>query len=151
MNVCAPGEAIAGPWAPCSFSSSSGTSRSTSTPLRVLSGRPMRRFLAWWWAVSIALSGCGSCSGFPLLPDKRTSVNRAHQLDDICAEDAGPLPADALSPSVIESVQAAYMHVNAGAGGDLRLRGVNLHMRPTVNTPVGVLQRSLECHEAAVT
>ena len=58
--------------------------------------------------------------------------------------------ADALSPSIIESVQAAYMHVNAGAGGDLRLRGVNLHMRPTVNTPVGVLQRTLECHEAAV-
>jgi hypothetical protein len=111
----------------------------------------MRRFLAWWWAVSIALSGCGSCSSFPLLPDKRTAVNRAHELDDLCAEDAGPLPADALSPSAIESVQAAYMHVNAGAGGDLRLHGVNLHMRPTVNMPVGVLQRALECHEAAVT
>jgi len=111
----------------------------------------MRRFLAWWWAVSIALSGCGSCSSFPLLPDKRTALNRAHELDDICAEDAGPVPADALSPSVIESVQAAYMHMNAGAGGDLRLHGVNLHMRPTVNMPVGVLQRALECHEAAVT
>jgi hypothetical protein len=111
----------------------------------------MRRFLAWSWAASIALSGCGSCSWFPLLPDNRTTVDRAHELDDICAEDAGPLPADALSPSVIESVQAAYMHVNQGAGGDLRLRGVNLHMRPTVNMPVGVLQRALECHEAAVT
>jgi len=43
------------------------------------------------------------------------------------------------------------MHVNQGAGGDLRLRGVDLHMRPTVNMPVGVLQRALECHEAAVT
>jgi hypothetical protein len=43
------------------------------------------------------------------------------------------------------------MHVNQGAGGDLRLHGANLHMRPTVNTPVGVLQRTLECHEAAVT
>jgi len=43
------------------------------------------------------------------------------------------------------------MHVNAGAGGDLRPRGVTLHMRPTVNMPVGVLQRALECHEAAVT
>ncbi len=99
----------------------------------------------------MALSGCGSCSSFPLLPDKRTTVDRAHELDDICKEGAGPLAADALSPSVIESVQAAYIHVNQGAGGDLRLRGVNLHMRPTVNTPVGVLQRALECHEAAVT
>jgi len=43
------------------------------------------------------------------------------------------------------------MHVNQGAGGDLRLGGVNLHMRPTVNMPVGVLQRALACHEAAVT
>jgi hypothetical protein len=40
--------------------------------------------------------------------------------------------------------------VNQGAGGDRRLRGANLHMRPTVGTPVGVLQRALECHEAAV-
>jgi hypothetical protein len=82
-------------------------------------------------------------------------VDRAHELDEICVveEDAGPPPlaADALSPSNIETVQAAYMHMNAGAGADLRLRGVNLHMRPTVNTPVGVLQRALECHEAAVT
>jgi hypothetical protein len=115
----------------------------------------MRRFLAWSWAATIALSGCGSCSWFPswfpLLPDKRTAVNRAHELDDKCKEDAGPVAADALSPSVIESLQAAYMHVNQGAGGDLRLNGVNLHMRPTVNMPVGVLQRALECHQAAVT
>jgi len=108
----------------------------------------MRRFLVWSWAASMALSGCRS--GFPLLPDKRTILDRAHELDDACREDAGPLVVDALSPSVIESVQAAYMHVNAGAGGDLRLRGANLHMRPTVNMPVGVMQRALECHQAAV-
>jgi hypothetical protein len=111
----------------------------------------MRRFLAWSWTVSIALSGCGSCSWFPLLPDTRTSVDRAHELDATCEGDPGPLAADALSPSVIESVHAAYLHMNQGAGGDLRLRGVNLHMRPTVNMPVGVMQRTLECHEAAVT
>jgi hypothetical protein len=110
----------------------------------------MRRSLGWSLAASIALSGCGSCSWFPLLPDKRTAVDRAHELHDACQEDAGPLAEDALSPSVIETVQAAYMHVNAGAGGDLRLRGANLHMRPTVNMPVGVMQRALECHEAAV-
>jgi hypothetical protein len=69
----------------------------------------------------------------------------------MCKEDAGVLADDALSPSVIESVQAAYAHVNQGAGGDRRLNGVNLHMLPTVNTPVGVLQRTLECHQAAVT
>jgi hypothetical protein len=78
-------------------------------------------------------------------------VNRAHELDDSCNEDAGGLAADALSPSIIESVEAAYLHVNQGAGGDLRLHGANLHMRPTVNMPVGVLERALECHEAAVT
>ncbi|MGO9838586.1 MAG: hypothetical protein ACLP1X_30760 [Polyangiaceae bacterium] len=111
----------------------------------------MRRFLAWSWAASIVLSGCGSCSWFPLLPDNRNTVDRAHELDEVCEQDAGPPAADALSPSVIESVHAAYVHMNQGAGGDLRLRGVNLHMRPTVNTPVGVLQRTLECHEAAVT
>ncbi|MGD0677242.1 MAG: hypothetical protein ABSC94_17635 [Polyangiaceae bacterium] len=112
---------------------------------------PMRRFLAWSWAASMALSGCGSCAWFPLLPDKRTTVDHAHELDELCEEDAGPLAADALTPSIIESVQAAYIHVNQGAGGDLRLRGVNLHMRPRVNMPVGVLQRALACHEAAVT
>jgi hypothetical protein len=111
----------------------------------------MRRFLAWSWAASIALSGCGWGSWFPLLPDKRTTVDRAHELDETCKEDAGPSAAEALSSSIIESVQVAYLHVNQGAGGDLRVRGVNLHMRPTVNMPVGVLQRALECHEAAVT
>ena len=110
----------------------------------------MRRFLVCSLAASIALSGCGSCSWFPLLPDKRTPVDRAHELDDMCQQDAGPLAVDALSPSVIEIVQAAYMHINQGAGGDLRLHGVNLHMRPTVNMPVGVMQRTLECHQAAV-
>lgn len=111
----------------------------------------MRRFFAWSWAASIALSGCGSCYWFPLLPDNRTTADRAHELDDICEQDAGPPVADALSPSIIESVQAAYIHVNQGAGGDLRLRGVNLHMRPTLNVPVAMLQRALACHEAAVT
>ena len=115
----------------------------------------MRRFFAWSWAASIALLGCTSCSWFPpwfpLVPDKRTPVDHAHELDAMCKEDGGPLAADALSPDVIESIEAAYMHVNQGAGGDQRLRGVNVHMRPTVNTPVGVLQRALECHEAAVT
>jgi len=111
----------------------------------------MRRFFAWSWAASIALSGCGSCSWFPLLPDNRTPVDRAHELDDRCGGDAGSFAAEALSPSVIERVQAAYIHVNQGAGGDLRLRGVNLHMQPTLDMPVAVLQRTLTCHEAAVT
>jgi hypothetical protein len=110
----------------------------------------MPRFFVWSSVVASALSGCGSCSWFPLLPDDRSIVDHAHELDEICEEDAGPPVADAFSPSIVESVQAAYVHMNAGAGGDLRLRGVNLHLRPTVNMPVGVLQRSLECHEAAV-
>ena len=78
-------------------------------------------------------------------------MDRARELDEICEQDAGPLVADALSPSVIESVQVAYMHVNQGAGADLRLHGVNLHLRPTLNVPVAMLQRTLACHEAAVT
>lgn len=78
-------------------------------------------------------------------------MDHARELDEICETDAGPLPVDALTPSAIESVQAAYMHVNQGAGADLRLRGVNLHMQPTLNVPVAVLQRAVACHEAAVT
>ena len=85
------------------------------------------------------------------MPDNRTVVDRAHELDDACAQNAGSPAVDALSPSVIERVQAAYSHVNQGAGGAvLRLRGANLHMRPTVNLLVGVMQRALECHQAAV-
>lgn len=110
----------------------------------------MRRFLAWSWVASLAVcSGCNSW--FPLLPDKRTAVDRAHELDGRCDEDAGQWAADALSPSIIEVVQASYRHINQGAGSDLRQNGVNLHMRPIVNMPVGVLQRALECHQAAVT
>jgi hypothetical protein len=110
----------------------------------------MRRSLIWSSVVSITLSGCGSCSWFPLLPDDRSIVDHAHELDDVCEEDAGAPHVDVLSPAIVESVQAAYTHMNAGAGGDLRLRGANLHLRPTVDMPVGVLQRFLECHEAAV-
>jgi hypothetical protein len=116
----------------------------------------MWRFLAWRWTASIALLCLSSCSWvpwwFPLVPDKRTAVDHAHELDDLCEDDSGPLAADdELSPAIIQRVEAAYIHVNQGAGGDLRLHGVNLHMRPTVNVPVGVMQRSLACHEAAVT
>jgi hypothetical protein len=111
----------------------------------------MRRYLA---RSLIALSGCGSCSWFPLLPDNRNTVDRAHELSETCEEqeDAGPVVVpEALSPSLIERVEAAYTHMNAGAGGDLRLRGVKLHLRPALNMPVGVLERALECHEARVT
>jgi hypothetical protein len=111
----------------------------------------MRRRFAFSWAASIALSGCGSCAWFPLLPDKRTPVDRAHELTDLCKEDSPASAPDALSPAIVERVEPAYVHMNAGAGGDLRLRGANLHMRPTVNMPIGVLQRALECHQARVT
>jgi hypothetical protein len=100
---------------------------------------------------SIAFSACGSCGWFPLLPDKRTPVDRAHELTARCREDAGPLAVDALSPAIVESVEPAYVRMNQGAGGDTRLRGANLHMRPTLTIPPAVLQRALECHEARVT
>jgi hypothetical protein len=101
------------------------------------------------WMALIALSGCAG-GALGLLPDTRTPADRARELTDLCKEDTGPAGADALSPSVVMSVEPAYVHMNAPAWGDVRLRGASLRMRPTLNMPVGVLQRTLECHQARV-
>jgi hypothetical protein len=112
----------------------------------------MRLSLALSLAASTAVLACGRWGWFPLLPDTRTPVDRAHELTERCKEDSGPLAVDALSPSIIESVEPAYARMHSGGGADkVRLRGANLHMRPTLNMPPAVLQRALECHQARVT
>jgi hypothetical protein len=96
---------------------------------------------------AVAISGC-FLRGW-LVPDTRTPVDRAHELSARCSE-ADPLPAEALSPSIVERVDGAYVWMHGGVSDITRLRGANLHMRPTVNIPPAVLQRALECHEARV-
>jgi hypothetical protein len=112
----------------------------------------MRLSLALSLAASSALSACGACGWFPLLPDRRTPVDRAHELTERCKEESEPSAAYALSPSMIESVEPAYARFHSGGGADVvRLRGANLHMRPALNMPPAALQRALECHQARVT
>jgi hypothetical protein len=99
---------------------------------------------------TFAVAGCGWGKWLPIVPDTRTPADRAHELTERCKEDPGR-GVDALSPAIIERVEASYVWMHGGATDTNRLRGAKLHMRPSLSVPPAVLQRALECHEASVT
>jgi hypothetical protein len=101
-------------------------------------------------ALASAVAGCG---GVPfLVPDTRTAVDHARAVEPKCKgfseESAAPL----LSPSVVDSVDAAYSHVQSGpVDREARLRGARIHVKPLPGFSREMLARNLECHESRVT
>jgi hypothetical protein len=110
----------------------------------------MRLHLVLSWSLTFAVAGCGWGKWLPILPDTRTPADRARELTARCKEDPGHA-VDALTPAIVERVDGFYVWMHGGGSDNTRLRGANLHMRPSLSVPPAELQRALECHEANVT
>ncbi len=103
----------------------------------------------FWRAALGALSGCAILSP---LPDTRTPVDRAHDLEPRCRGYADPNGRQILSPEVIDAVEPWYAHVRAGPmDPEARLRGARLRVRPLPGFTKESIARTIECHEVAVT
>jgi hypothetical protein len=100
----------------------------------------------------LVLAACALLCGCAILspiPDLRTASDRARELAAKCSGAPAGEGVQALTPSLIESVEPAYSYVSSGpVDRQARLRGALIHLRPTANLSRESLQRSLECHEA---
>jgi hypothetical protein len=102
-------------------------------------------------ASGIALTGLCvvGCGWNPFVPDTRTPADHAHDLAPKCTGDA--MDAQALAPSLVESVEPLYVHVQSGNDRLIHLRGSEVHLRPMSTLSLESLQRRAECHQALVT
>jgi hypothetical protein len=102
------------------------------------------------WAAVAQLTGLTGCFLSPI-PDTRTTVDRARSFDSRCKNFSEEKAALVLSASVIDSVEPAYSYVKSGPSDRAaRLRGARIHVRPLPGVSRELLQRSFECHEAAI-
>jgi hypothetical protein len=99
----------------------------------------------------LVLSFVVACGWVPLLPDTRTAADRARAMSPKCAHESAQDAANALSPSLVESVEPAYSTVATGNDRIIRLRGARLHLRPSLNVSAEAIERTLECHQVRVT
>jgi hypothetical protein len=97
--------------------------------------------------IALPLSGCFLSP----IPETKTAVAHAHALDVKCRGYADRGAASLLSPGAVDSVEPAISHVQSGPmDPEARLRGARIHVRPLAGLAKESLQRTLECHEAAV-
>jgi hypothetical protein len=97
----------------------------------------------------LALAGCALLSP---LGDLRTPADRAREVFPLCKSVREDDMATLLSPSAVDTVQAAYATVPSGpAEREARLRGARIQLRPAPGMSSEALTRSLECHQARVT
>jgi hypothetical protein len=101
-------------------------------------------------AVACCLAGC---SGIPLLvPDTRTTADRARQIEPRCKDFAEERVQPMLAPMAIDSVEPAYSYVQSGPNDrEARLRGARIHVKPLPGFSREALARGIECHQARVT
>jgi hypothetical protein len=93
----------------------------------------------------------GGCALISPLPDMRTASDRARELSPKCSGAPESATAQALTPSMVESVEPAYSYVSSGpVDRQARLRGARIHLRPAGPQSREALQRGLECHEVSV-
>jgi hypothetical protein len=91
------------------------------------------------------------CQYNPLLPDMRTPADFARTVAPRCEGFTDEAAATLLSPTVIDSVEPAYAHVQSGSSQqEARLRGARLHVRPMPGFSRESIGRSLECHQSRV-
>jgi hypothetical protein len=98
--------------------------------------------------VIVASAGsCAACSFF--VPDTKTPIDRAREVEPRCRGRDADDAAAWLSPAAIDAVDPAYSYVSGGANGrEARLRGAVLHFRPLPGVSRESLTRALECHQA---
>jgi hypothetical protein len=89
------------------------------------------------------------CRYNPLLPDLRTPADFAKDVTPRCRGFTEESAAVLLSPSAIDSVEPALVHIQSGPSDrEARLRGARIHVRPVPGASRESIARSLECHEA---
>jgi hypothetical protein len=99
-----------------------------------------------------SLAAFAGCRIFSPIPDMRTPVDHAHEVEPKCTGLSGPAVLETIPPSAIESVEPAYSYVHSGPmDPQARLRGARIHVRPLPGLSRESLTRSVECHEVDVT
>lgn len=107
---------------------------------------------SFFWVCAVTSSVAMGCGGVPfLLPDARTPVDRAGEMEPKCRglseTDVAPL----LSTQAVEAVEPSIARVKSGPmDREARMRGALLHVRPLPGVSREGLTRGLECHQVRV-
>jgi hypothetical protein len=94
--------------------------------------------------------GLASCMLSPI-PDTRTPVDRAHDVEPHCRNFIDGANAQLYSPEAVDRVDPAYSYVATGNDRRANLRGAAIHVRPLPGLSPESMTRSLECHQASIT
>jgi hypothetical protein len=92
----------------------------------------------------------GGCMLSPL-PDTRTPVDHAREVEPLCKNLSDSVTAQLYSPEAVERVDPAYSYVASGNDRRPNLRGAAIHVRPLPGLSPESMTRSLECHQASIT
>jgi len=97
-------------------------------------------------AIAASLSACTL-----FVPDRRTPVDRAREIEPKCGGFADAASAAIVAPDAVESVEAGYSYVKAGSlDRAARMRGAKLRLKPLAGATKESILRALACHEAGV-
>jgi len=96
---------------------------------------------------SLALS---ACAFFSPLPDARSPVDRAHDIDVQCRDLSEVTAAPRVARGAIDSVEPLTSHVQSGNNYETRLIGARIHVKPLPGLSRELLTRELQCHQARV-
>lgn len=102
--------------------------------------------MAAFTACFALIASCGV-----LVPDARTPIDRARDLEPKCSGFVDPSAAQLLSADAIDSVETGYSYVKSGSEGRAaRMRGARVRLRPLPNATKESIARTLACHQAGV-
>jgi hypothetical protein len=100
---------------------------------------------------SLALLGfCGCAVLAPFVPESRTPLDRARNLEPHCKTFREAATAQLYSPEVVDRVDPAYSYVASGSDRRANLSGAAVHVRPLPGLSPETMTRSLECHQASI-
>jgi hypothetical protein len=86
----------------------------------------------------------------PIVPDTRTPIDRAHEVEPRCRHFSDAIAAQLYTPEAVDRVDAAYSYVATGNDRRANLRGAAIHVRPVPGLSQEAMTRSLECHQASI-
>jgi hypothetical protein len=91
--------------------------------------------------------GLVGCRALLPVPDLRTPVDRAHELEPRCKGFDAAAVAPLLAGDAVDKVEPAYSYVQSGNDRRVNLRGAQIHVRPLPGLSRESIERSLECHQ----
>lgn len=106
---------------------------------------PSTRFMSLL-SLGLALGGCMLSP----VPDARTPVDHAREVERQCKNFSDGAAAQLYSPGAVDRVDPAYSYVASGNDRRPNLRGAAIHVRPLPGLSPESMTRSLECHQASI-